>query len=221
MPCWRKKHGLGVIFGAVVVGLVLLGIEVTRAARTRRAIDAVQRLGGTACRSDVCFDDGIPHGALTPVNPPGWPTRYAKALGVDWFFHVVHVDFRGNYTGNPIADADLAILAEFPELLDLDLFGTGIGDEGLTHVAKLGKLRRLDLRRTRVTDAGLRRLAELKGLAFVNLDNSRVTASGIEGLKQAIPGVTTSPIVGGQMADWDQLSDEVRKFMRDRHPAEP
>lgn len=138
---------------------------------------------------------------------------------MNWFFDVVHVDFRGNYTGNPVPDAELAILAEFPDLLDLDLCDTGIGDVGLTYVAKLRKLRRLDLRRTRVTDTGLARLTELKGLAFVDLDNTRVTTRGIESLKQAIPGVKTSPIVGGQMADWDELSDAVDKFMRGRHPS--
>jgi hypothetical protein len=220
MPYWLKKFGLGVIFAAVVVALVILGMEAIKAARTRRAIDTVRQLGGAAYRSDVCFDNGFPHGVLMPMNPPGWPTRCAQALGVDWFFDVVHVAFRGDYTGNPVADADLAVLGELPDLLNLDLCHTGIGDEGLTHIAKLKKLRHLDLRRTRVTDAGLARLAELKSLEFVDLDNTRVTRRGIEGLKQAIPGLKTSPIVGGDMADWDKLRDELDKFMRERHPTD-
>ena len=220
MRYWRKEYSLTAILGATVVVLILFGIEATKVARTRRAIDVVRRLGGSACRSDVCFDDGIPHGALIPVNPPGWPTRCAQALGADWFFDVVHVDFRGNYTGNPVADADLAILAEFPNLLDLDLGGTGISDEGLKHLAGLRKLRNLDLRGTRVTDAGLVHLAELKDLKFVNLDGTSVKGWGVDHLKRAVPGVDAGPMFESDMADWRKLSEEVDKFIESRQSAD-
>ncbi len=217
MHYWRKKYGLAVILGATVVAVTLFGMEAIKAARTRRAIDAVRRLGGSAYRSNVCFDDGIPHGALKPMNPPGWPTRCAQALGVDWFFDVVHVDFRGNYKGNPVPDADLAILAEFPHLLDLDLCDTGIGDEGLKYVAKLTDLRRLDLRRTHVTDAGLARLAGLKGLEFLNLDGTSVKGWGVDRLRRTVPGVNAGPMFESGMAARRKLEEDVDELIKSRH----
>ena len=85
----------------------------------------------------------------------------------------------------------------------------------MKHVAALGKLRNLDLRQTRVTNAGLAKLADLRELRFVNVDGTQVTRDGLEQLRQAIPNLKTSPdYVGGQMADWEKLSDEVQEFVK-------
>lgn len=216
MRYWRNKYGISAALCAAVIILILLSIEEKKAVRTSRAIDTVQRLGGSVCRSDVCFEDGIPHGAFFPINPPGWPTRCAQALGADWLFDVVHVDFKDNKTGTPIADGDLAILAEFPNLLDLDLGGTEIGDEGLKHLARLRKLRNLDLRGTRVTDSGLVHLAELNDVKFINLDSTIVQGWGVDRLKRTVPGVNAGPIFESDLVDWRKLSDELDEFIKRR-----
>jgi hypothetical protein len=212
MRSWRRKYGLAVVVAVIVVALLLFGMEARKALRTRKAVDAVVRLGGSAYRSDVCFEDGM----LRP-GPPGWLTRCAQLLGADCFRDVVHVSFKG--MGRSVADGDLAILVEFPNLLDLDLCDAAIGDGGLKHLVGLTKLCNLDLRRTRVTDAGLAHLAQLENLKFLDVDGTHVTRSGIERLKRAIPDVKTIPMFCKQMADWYDLEEEMEKFLKDRRSA--
>jgi hypothetical protein len=216
MRHWPRNHYVTGVFGVVVAVLILLGMETASVLKTQRAVDAVRHLGGAACRSDECFDDGIPYGCLMPVNSPGWSTRCARAIGAESLFDVAHVDFRGDYKGSAVGDADLAVLAAFPDLLDLDLCDMGISDGGLKHVGQLTKLRNLDLRRTLVTDTGLGHLVNLKNLKNLNVDGTLVTRRGIERLKGSIPSLNTIPTVDKESADWDDLREEVDKFTKNR-----
>ncbi len=145
------------------------------------------------------------------------PNEVRTALGATWLFDVVHVDFRGTPECNPVKDSDLAILTQFPRLLDLDLCGTGVGDPGLANLARLKSLRGLNLCGTHVTDAGLVYLSELGNLEIVVFNGTQVTRRGIARLKRALPGLKTSPLVGGPATswdDWDELYDEVDEFIK-------
>jgi serine/threonine protein kinase len=64
-------------------------------------------------------------------------------------------------TGRSIADADLAVLQDFPALSNLALTSgkERITDAGLKHLAECPGLRRLNLADTRVTDAGVKELS--------------------------------------------------------------
>ncbi|MGM0489677.1 MAG: hypothetical protein ACQESR_23330 [Planctomycetota bacterium] len=211
MRCFRTKYCVGAILVFAVVGLVLLGVKGAEVARTERAIDAVERLGGVAYRSDMCFENGIPHGAFMPLRPPGWRTRCARAIGAEWFFDVVYVDFRGYRGDKVVTNGDLAILHEFSSLLSLDLADTEISDQGLKHVAGLTELRSLDLRRTSVTDAGLVHLAGLKRLEILHLHDTCVRGWGVDRLHQDIPGVMVGPMYE---SDWRKLSHNIDEFMK-------
>jgi hypothetical protein len=62
--------------------------------------------------------------------------------------------------GTAVADADLVILQDLPQLQKVDLSFTGITDAGLRHLEHLAKLRTVLLEGTRVTDGGVKRLHE-------------------------------------------------------------
>lgn len=210
------KYCVGVLLGTAVLGLILFGVNAAKIAETQRAIDAVQHLGGVVYHSDLCYRDGRLYGPLIPLDAPGWRTRCARAIGPEWFFDVVHVDFMGYRKDSVVTDRDLAILREFPNLLYLNLAGTEITDEGLKHVAGLTKLRILNLWGTAVTDAGLGHLAGLKRLKIVDIDDTYVTGQGVDRLKRAIPGVTAGAMYETDMERWRKLSDDIDNFMKSR-----
>lgn len=121
----------------------------------------------------------------TPVvqqqEPPPAPTSQAtldklKQLGARW---------KRNQHGQvywlflkrlPLADDDLMVLRELPEVQTVTLRGVHtikgnhFTDEGLRHVGQLKKLRYLDLSvNYHLTDAGLRHLESLKQLEYLDL----------------------------------------------------
>ena len=63
-----------------------------------------------------------------------------------------------------ITDADLSILADLPNLKDLNLDHAPITDEGLKQIARVPGLQMLSLSETQMTDAGLAELGPLTGL---------------------------------------------------------
>jgi hypothetical protein len=88
---------------------------------------------------------------------------------------VVGLALRNPYT----ADADLAPIAEFSELVWLHLAGTRVSDAGLEYLTGLKSLERLRLDDTHVTDAGLVHLAALPKLRVLNLERTGVTDAGL------------------------------------------
>ncbi|HCO24558.1 MAG TPA: hypothetical protein DIT97_16565 [Gimesia maris] len=117
--------------------------------------------------------------------PPPEPTALAtlqklKQLGARW---------KRNQHGQvywlflkrlPLADDDLTVLKELPEVQTLTLRGVHtikgnhFTDDGLRHVGQLKKLRYLDLSvNYQLTDAGLRHLESLKQLEYLDLSGCR------------------------------------------------
>ncbi|MCS7016123.1 MAG: hypothetical protein RMJ19_03160 [Gemmatales bacterium] len=95
------------------------------------------------------------------------------AMNTNWLL----ADF--SLRSQPVRDDELALLAEMPNLIELNLAGTNIGDAQLNWVAKLSHLRVLKLQRTAVTDAGLKLLRSLPQLEVLNLYGTQVTDQGL------------------------------------------
>lgn len=88
-----------------------------------------------------------------------------------------------------VADDDLAIVAEFPELERLVL-PEGFGDAALKHLAGLKRLQFLELERSydddersSVTDEGLAHLASLESLKHLDLGAATLTGAGMKHLR--------------------------------------
>jgi internalin A len=82
-----------------------------------------------------------------------------------------------------ISDADLAVLAAFPDLQILDLRLTRIGDEGVVHLKNLKKLRFLNLFRSQLTDTGLTYLNRMSELETLLIGGTKVSDKGMVHLK--------------------------------------
>jgi hypothetical protein len=82
-----------------------------------------------------------------------------------------------------VKEADLALLKDMPNLVELNLGGTDVTDARLTHLKALPNLTILKLHRTKITDAGLVHLKGLTKLTSLNLYGTAVTDKGLEHLK--------------------------------------
>ena len=87
------------------------------------------------------------------------------------------------FEGRVLTDADLAVLKEIEQIVELDLKNAGISDAGLAHLATLSSLERLHLEKTKITDAGLAHLKGLSKLKYLNLYGTGVSDSGLDALK--------------------------------------
>lgn len=85
-------------------------------------------------------------------------------------------------SGTRVRDADLARIADLPEVDWLNLLQTHVGDAGMRHVSKMTSLTRLWLLGTDVTDAGLREIRKLDRLKFLGLNGTKVSDAGIADL---------------------------------------
>jgi hypothetical protein len=74
-----------------------------------------------------------------------------------------------------LTDAKLKHLENQPQLVWLDLRGTGTTDVGLVHLKQLKSLRVLRLEGTQITDAGIPHLKTLTNLRILELDGTQVT----------------------------------------------
>ena len=88
----------------------------------------------------------------------------------------------------PAENADLACLAELPEIELLNLYGVNITNDGLVHLSYLSKLRRLSLKNTSVTPHGLSVYENLRNLELLGLWEASVTDSTLQCL-DALPGL--------------------------------
>jgi mono/diheme cytochrome c family protein len=93
----------------------------------------------------------------------------------------LRVDFR--LRGHEVKEAELVLLKDIPNLVELDLGGTTITDSSLIHVRPLTNLTRLQLHNTKVSDAGLENLKGLTKLVSLNLYGTAVTDKGVDQLK--------------------------------------
>ncbi len=90
-------------------------------------------------------------------------------------------------SGSGVTDAGLAALARFPNLTRLHLNRTAVTDAGLAHLGALPRLEYLNLYGTRVTDAGLTHLAGLTKLQALYVWQTGVTETGAQRLRSALP----------------------------------
>jgi Leucine-rich repeat (LRR) protein len=91
-----------------------------------------------------------------------------------------------------MTEDDLAVLADFAELTDLQINRSPtwrgqvirpFDDRVLDHVKGLTKLKALGLGDNRITDVGLAKIANLTGLESLDLDGTLVTDHGLDSLR--------------------------------------
>jgi hypothetical protein len=164
---WRFQfsvRSLLVLVLAVALPCSWLAVEMKKAGEERRAVAAIEKLGGL-----VDWDDNA-------LLPPRW---LWSVLGDDFFNNVVGVGL----DGTKVSDAGLEKLKRFGHLRWLFLGSTSVGDAGLKHFQGLSRLQWLDLNGTHVSDAGLEKLKPLRELEWLDLNGSTVSDAGLDHLK--------------------------------------
>jgi len=134
------------------------------------ATGEVQRGGPTI--PSVAVNEAAPD-ALAAVTAQGFSVvRIADGRP---FLHV-----HSTNAASRITDTSLAVLGRIaPQVLWLDIGGTGVSDRGLAEVARLLNLTRLHLQHTQVGDAGMAHLTGLQRLEYLNLYGTAVTDGGL------------------------------------------
>ena len=86
----------------------------------------------------------------------------------------------------PLADADLAELANLPSLRELlvDHADSRMTNTGMKHLAKLPNLEHLRLRGPGIDDEALAEIAKIKSLQILNVPRGDFTDAGLERLKE-------------------------------------
>lgn len=159
----------------VVVSLlcVALSLWVVPLERRRRAVEAIEALGGIV----IFVNNETRHESFSVA----FLRRWLPQAFVD---EVEEVDFSKSIQNT---DAGLAHLHELTSLKRLALDNPIITDAGLAHLQGLTSLQVLDLENSQVTDAGLAHLHGLTGLKWLWLHNTQVTNMGLTKLRKALP----------------------------------
>ncbi len=105
---------------------------------------------------------------------------------------------RLNLNKMPVRDADLALVAMFPNLRKLNLGSTLITGATLGELLKLKALRQLALSGTAVRATDLEKLRALPDLSTLYLWNTPLSADEISNLQQQLPGVRLETGFTGQ-----------------------
>ncbi len=117
----------------------------------------------------VAADDGA----------PDWIASVGGVATKDKAGHIVAVDLRSSW----VTDADLARLAQLPNLARLDLSMTRITDHGLRQLRSAPAIAELNLYYAeQVTDEGMAAVKGWKHLKRVNLRGSKITDTTLEHL---------------------------------------
>jgi len=162
---------LFVLVVAVAIPCTWLVVEVRRAEKQQKAVEAIGEMGGKV----VCdFQPG------QNAEPPG-PAWLRNMLPDHFFTTVIGVSYA------EATDADLMHLKSLMQLQCLHLGGTRVTDAGLEHVKGSTHLQELFLGGTQVTDAGMENLTRLTQLQTLNLAGTPVTDEGVKKLKEALP----------------------------------
>jgi Leucine Rich repeat len=195
-------RSLLIVVVSVAIPCVWLGRTAWRKRKETRAIDSIDRSGGT-----VLFDYEIEadRSRSEGARPPG-PAWLRSLLGETFFAKVVqlgigdrsagtnveqlieqikemrHVEVL-DLSGAKLTDPDLVNLGQMSKLRVLRLDMTGITDAGLIAMKGLSKLEALYLADTAVNDAGLVNLQSFNRLTALNLNGTKVTDTGLASLK--------------------------------------
>ena len=172
MPKRRwMQLSLRTVLVLVTLLCVALGLWIVPAERQRRAVAAIQALGG-----------GVLYGKYNRWTNGGFPVGFLRRwLPQDYFDEVTGVSL--NWTKSTVTDDGLVHLRGLTGVRRLDLIGTQVTDAGLAHLQGLTALQSLDLGGTQVTDAGLTHLQGLRGLQTLSLNNTQVTGTGLAHLR--------------------------------------
>ncbi len=189
----RFQFSLRSLFIFVTLLAILLGLIVAPAERQRRAVRAIEKVGGY-----VEYEADGQRKAL--IHAPEW---LQTIVGQDYFKAIIGVRLRNTKIGDAglehlkgltslkllylhgtkVSDTGLEHLKGLTSLEDLELSGTEIGDAGLEHLKGLTSLQQLRLSNTQISDAGLKHLKGLTSLTFLQLGNTEISDTGLEHLK--------------------------------------
>ncbi|MEX2122105.1 MAG: hypothetical protein WD847_21170 [Pirellulales bacterium] len=170
------RYSLRSMLGLVTVFGLWLGVQVNRAEQQRRAVAAIERLGGKV-HYDWKWRRGWTEVELNREVEARKSARLRKLLGDHYFDTVVAVDLM--YPENNLTDPDLDYLLEFPKLEQVWLTHQPITDKGISQLAHIKTLRILDLQKTAISDACLDDILRLPNLEWLNVGETRVTARGL------------------------------------------
>jgi len=181
MKAQRKKRrwlrfSLRTVFVLITVLGVCLGIVINQARNRKKAIVAIDELGGT-------------YGVYS-VGP-----KWLRDLVKDerYFYDAGRVSFGPSnpaYTHefrNEDLERMVDLLNVFSHFRMLDIAGTHISDDGLRHLKRLRNLEHLRLSSTVVSDRGLEHLKGIKTLREIELTDTDVTDQGVAELRRALP----------------------------------
>jgi Leucine-rich repeat (LRR) protein len=193
MPKRRwMQLSLRTVLVLVTLLCVALSMWVVPAERQRRAVAAIETLGGRVFYADT---------QELYVNNQETNESFAKAflrrwLPPDYFDAVEGVDL--NRTS--VMNAELAHLQGLRTLQALWLANPQVTDAGVVHLQGLTNLQVLYLPNTRVTNAGLAHLRGLTSLQELSLANTKLTDAGLANLK-GLTSLQKLQLVGTHVTD--------------------
>lgn len=160
------RYSLRALLALTTLMCLALGWFVNKCERQRRAVAAIEELGGS-----VEFEEreGEP-GALEAWLRERLPRSY--------FDDVDAVTL----SDDQLTDSDLACVEDLSSLHELAMFSPQITDAGLQHIAGLTALQELDLSGTQITDVGLQHLPNLTSVQRLDLSETKMTEAGLQHL---------------------------------------
>jgi hypothetical protein len=204
---WRAwlRFKLGTSIFLIVLLCCALSMIAKRAREQRASVRAIERAGG---RVFYDFEFTARSSTGVPTGEPWAPKPLLDLLGLDYFGHIVIVEFAAgasdrempyvarlgrletlNLHGSSVTSAGLEHLRALTRLEHLRLDRTKVTDEGLAHLSGLASLEDLNLNFTVVGDPGLVHLRALKHLSALGLEKTKVTSAGMRALRNALPDV--------------------------------
>ncbi len=177
---WRFQFGIRtllVLTVAVALPFSWLAVEMKKVREQRKAISAIEKLGGTAYFMYEVYD--AKSGWLARPSTPEWLRRL---LGNEFFDNVYGVTIASNV----FADAAMQEIGVLNGLQQLSFWSSNLTDVGMERVTKLVELKDLNLDNTQITDRGLKHLEDLVQLEKLSLCDTKVTDSGLVHLKSLI-----------------------------------
>jgi hypothetical protein len=162
-------------FGTGLAFLGILAIAADDAGDQQKAIDAIDKAGGT-----VQVDADEPGKPAVGVDLGGDKISDADLAPLESLPRLRRLYLGGAH----ITDAGLAHISRLAKLQKLYLAGTPITDAGLERLQDLLRLQVLDLANTKVTDAGLAHLEDMPKLQVLDLSHTAVTGAGLAHLKK-------------------------------------
>ncbi len=175
------QYSLRSLFLVTLALALWLGWICYKANQRRRAVEAIEELGGSVLYDYQVDTDGFP---IPNATPPG-PAWFRNLVGVDFLADVINVSlWDPEVYIQPVTDVDLIHLKRLDEVKFVCLYETRITDAGLEHLMGLTRLEWLNLSETQISDAGLVYLRGMTELDDLNLRGTQVTDAGLVHLKE-------------------------------------